>query len=295
MLIVFFTFIVYNRFEYTHGSDPLKKRVKRLFRLLIIIALIWAFNNFTLKTTEQTIYSEKLSEDIKIAVISDLHGSTFGKDNKRIISKISDENPDLIFVLGDMYTNYRYEQIDTAVSLVKQLASITEVYVITGDHDTDEQYTKALNKLENVHLLAYQMENITVKGTDITIYGIDNVYFTPTFDLHNEFSEPDQSRYNILLAHIPNAEGYQNFGVDLILSGDTHGGIARLPFLGAIYYNGYFLPKLTYSDKIFDKGLYGLDNKQLYVTSGLGSYPLPLRFLNRPEICILTLKAKGEF
>lgn len=273
----------------------MKKRRKKAHRFLAFVALlvtIWIFNNFTLKTTEQAIHSEKLTNDIKIAVISDLHGSTFGNDNKRVVRKIKKETPDLIFVLGDMYTNFRYEQIDTAVSLVKQLSAISETYVVTGEHDTDDEYKTALGALDSVHLLDYRDESISVNGNNIEIYGIDNVYFTPTFDLHNKFSEPQNDSYNILLAHIPNAEKYDNFGVDLILCGDTHGGMVRLPFLGPIYYNSYLLPKLTYSDKLTDKGLYELTNKKLFVTSGLGNYPLPLRFFNRPELCILTLKAK---
>ena len=54
------------------------------------------------------------------------------------------------------------------------------------------------------------------------------------------------------------------------------------------------LPKLTYPDRMTDKGLYSFDNKQIFVTSGLGDYPVPLRFLNRPEVCIITLKKETD-
>ncbi|HAS38293.1 MAG TPA: phosphoesterase, partial [Ruminococcaceae bacterium] len=58
-----------------------------------------------------------------------------------------------------------------------------------------------------------------------------------------------------------------------------------------IYYNGFVLPKLTYSGRMTDKGLYSFEDKQIFVTSGLGDYPVPLRFLNRPEVCLITLKS----
>lgn len=274
-----------------------KKKKKRPIILLLILALLvptWYFNNYSLKLTEQTIYSDKVESDIKIAVISDLHGEKLGKENSKITDKIAEQKPDLIFVLGDMYTKNRYSQIDTAVEIVDKLSEIAETYVVTGDHDFDDEYDEKLLKLSNVHLMNYEKSDINIKGTDITIYGIDNVYFNPSFNLHNEFDEPNAERLNILLAHIPEIDKYENFGVDLIFSGDTHGGIIRLPIIGPLYYNGYVLPKLTYSGEIIDKGLYSVDDKQIFVTSGIGNYPLPLRFLNRPEICLITLKKESS-
>ncbi len=284
--VVFLTRLLYNIIN-TIGSDNLKKK-KIIIPLLVLSLLVptWYINNFSIKLTEQTIYSEKVDSDIKIAVISDLHGD----DNSKTASLIAEQNPDLIFVLGDMYTQYRYEQIDTAIRLIEALSKVAETYVITGEHDTDQSYTDKLNLLENVHLMNYKKDDLSINGTEISIYGIDNVYFSSTFDLHNEFEEPDQDRLNILLSHIPETEDFADFGVDIVFSGDTHGGMIRLPFVGPLYYNGYVLPKLTYPERMTDKGLFSFDNKQIFVTSGIGNYPVPLRFLNRPEVCMITLK-----
>ena len=49
---------------------------------------MWYFNNYSLTLTEKTVFSDKIVEDIKIAVISDMHGDKFGKDNKKITAKI---------------------------------------------------------------------------------------------------------------------------------------------------------------------------------------------------------------
>ncbi len=274
----------------------MKKRRHRIRLFIIIVLLIfaWYFNNYSLTLSEETVFSDKIGEDIKIAVISDLHGGKFGKDNKQVTARIEQQKPDLIFVLGDMYTQNHSEQIKTAVSLIKNLAAIAKTYVITGDHDTDQEYADRISKLENVSLMNYKKESITVNGNKINIYGIDNVYFSPTFDLHHEFSEPDSTQFNILMAHIPETEALVNFGVDLILSGDTHGGMLRLPFLGSVYYSGYILPKLTYPRSLTDKGLYDLGNKKIFVTSGLGDYPAPVRLFNRPEIGIITIKETSK-
>lgn len=82
---------------------------------------------------------------------------------------------------------------------------------------------------------------------------------------------------------------YENWGADLILSGDTHGGMVRLPFLGPLQYNGIWFPKLTSSQPVYDKGLYEMDGHALYVSSGLGNYPFPIRLFNRPQVSVLTL------
>lgn len=270
----------------------MKNKKKIIIPLLVASLLVptWYFNNFSIKLTEQTVFSDKVQNDIKIAVISDLHGEKLGKGNSRIIDKIAEQKPDLIFVLGDMYTKNHYDQIDTAVEITDKLSKLADVYVVTGDHDTDVEYSEKLVNIKNVHLMNYEKTDLNINDTDMTIYGIDNVYFSPSFDLHNEFDEPNHQRFNILLAHIPETEHFENFGVDLIFSGDTHGGMIRLPLIGPLYYNGYVLPRLTYPDRITDKGLFSFEDKQIFVTSGIGNYPIALRFLNRPEVCIITLK-----
>lgn len=260
--------------------------------LILIIIGIWIFNNFTIKNVEETLTSSKISSEVKIAVISDLHSFSYGKDNSIVLSRISEARPDLIFVLGDMYSKGQTSEIDSTVNFVSALAKITEVCIVTGDHDYDKEYKEKLKTAKNVHLLNYEYRDFNIEGSELRVYGIDNVYFSSTFDLHNEFSEPDKSKVNILLSHIPTINHYGDFGFDYVFSGDSHGGLIRIPFLGGIYFNGYILPEITYYDTVTDKGLYEFENTSLFVTSGLGHYPLPLRFNNRPEICFITIKGE---
>lgn len=269
-----------------------KRLLSLLIALLIIILPVWYYNNFNIKIIEETVLSDKIDGEIKIAVISDLHGSKFGKDNQKIIEGIRGLSPDLIFFLGDMYSRGQVSKIDDAVSFLTALGKISNVYVVTGDHDTDDKYKQSLRNIENVMLLDYLKEDISLNGNQITVYGIDNVYFSATFDLLNEFEPTDDENLNILLSHIPSVEHFGDFSFDFIFCGDTHGGMVRLPFFDGLYFNGYLLPKLTYKGTITDKGLYEFENTRLFVTSGLGNYPLPLRFNNRPEICLVTIKGE---
>ncbi|MBQ3129184.1 MAG: metallophosphoesterase [Clostridia bacterium] len=271
-------------------------KVKRCIILLLALAVVlfsvWFYNNFTLKITEETVTSEKVEGEIKIVVMSDLHSFRFGKDNLKLIEKTKKLSPDLIFFVGDIYSRGQTSKIGQAVSLLESLGKIADVYVVTGDHDTDELYKNELKKAENVTLLDYTKKDIAVKGNELSLYGIDNVYFSSTFDLGNEFDTPSENRLNILLSHIPSIEHYGDFGFDFIFCGDTHGGMVRLPFLNGLYFNGYLLPELTYNGIVTDKGLFEFENTSLFVTSGLGNYPLPLRFNNRPEICLITIKGE---
>ncbi len=256
-----------------------------------ILLIVWVFNNFTLKTVESDLASDKITDEIKIALISDIHLS-FYTDVDKIIETTKQTEPDFIFVLGDMYSRGQTRKIDDVCRIMQDLAQISDVYTVVGDHDHDDEYKEALRKLKNVFLLDYEFRDIEIKGNKLRIYGINNAYFGDKFDLSQEFDSPPEDRLNILLSHIPSMQHYGDFGFDYIFCGDTHGGMIRLPFLGGIYYNGYILPKITYDGEITDKGLYEYENTSLYVTSGAGHYPLPLRFGCRPEICLI--KIKGE-
>lgn len=274
-----------------------KSKSKKAFCLILLIIMLivplWYYNNYSIKINNQTLYSDKVTDNIHLTLLSDLHATQFDKDNTIIIEKVRTTSPDIIFILGDMYSRWHQNDIDKTVELVNRLSEIADVYIITGDHDTDDLYKQKLKSLDGVTYLAYDKKDITVNGNKISIYGIDNVYFTPTFDLKNEFNEPDDSALNILLSHIPSVQHLKSFGADIIFSGDTHGGLIRLPWLGPAYYDGYILPEITYSGTMTDKGLYKIDSTSLFVTSGLGNYPFPLRFNNRPEICSITI-TKGE-
>ena len=218
--------------------------------------------------------------------ISDLHGAVFGKDNRRLIDKIEAQNPDLIFVTGDMYTNLSGNNgQETALKLLQYLGEHYEVYYINGEHDNDNHEFFSALESSGVHVFNYKDEIITVKNTKLHLYGINNVYYTDTFDLHNAF-ESDNENYSILLAHSSNFAKFREFGADLSICGDTHGGMFRLPVIGAVYDGSTLLPE---QQGIYMKGEYTVDGSTLFISSGLGSYPAPVRFFNRPEVVSIKL------
>lgn len=275
-----------------------KRRSRFKYRLswrfwLILIVLVFIFNNYTLKVTKETITSDKVSNDIKMAVISDYHAFYVGVPNVAVYTALKLENPDAVFFMGDMYSNGSSETlVNKAIDFMSHIANMGyPCYFVNGEHDNDLDYFQSLED-NGINVLHYETDTIQVEDTTINIYGIDNVYFSETFDLHNEFSPPNPNEFSILLAHIPMYDYYQNFGTDLTICGDTHGGLVQIPFLGCLYYEGEILPELKRNPlEVRDKGLFDYDGGDLFITSGLGNYPLPMRFNNRPEIAIITLKS----
>ena len=89
----------------------------------------------------------------------------------------------------------------------------------------------------------------------------------------------------LLLSHRPEyLELYDQYTVDLCLTGHAHGGQFRLPFIGGIYAPGQgFLPEYT-------AGLYATDDLEMYVGTGIGNSIIPVRVFNPPEILSIVLK-----
>lgn len=266
-----------------------KSKKNGSFRCLVfafVVFCLWIFSTFTICTNELEIRNEKINDEITIVHISDLHGSVFGINNSSIIKAIERAEPDFVVATGDMYTRGSDEGKMTALRLMKNISKDYTVYYVNGEHDNDESFFDELRK-NNVKVLDYKCEDLTIGETKIRLYGITNVYYSPTFDLKNEFAL-DEGKYNILLAHTSNKEAFADFGMDLCLCGDTHGGQVRLPFIGGLYGTNGWLPEVADKDA-FVKGLYKYENTDFYISSGLGNYPIPLRFLNRPEVAVIKL------
>ncbi|MEF9921338.1 MAG: metallophosphoesterase [Anaerovoracaceae bacterium] len=264
-----------------------KKGCLTFLTIIIFVLLLWWVNTFTLKTTEVNIQSQKIHDAITFVQITDLHGSLFGKENEDLIKEIDKAEPDFIVATGDMYTAGDEEGKTVAINLLTALSKKYDVYSVNGEHDNDSEYLEQLESV-GVDVLDYEKQDITIGDTTVCLYGISNVYYTATFDLDNAI-DLDKSKYNILLAHIENFKVFAHDGIDLSLSGDSHGGQVRLPFIGGLINRNIWVPELLDGEAKYVKGLYKMGNSSLFVSSGLGNYPVPIRFMNRPEIAVIHL------
>ncbi len=268
---------------------------KTIISILVFLSIFifWVVNNFFIITKEVTLSDFRINEEVKIAFMGDLHGYNYPFDNSAILDKLIDYQPDFVFYIGDMHTRGDDSGMEVAIKLMGETAELFPTYFVAGEHDNTDYYLERLEAV-SVVVLAYDNLSLEIDGRDtgIELYGINNVYYSPTFDLANEFTI-DESRYNILLAHMENFESFADFGIDLTLAADTHGGQVQLPFIGPVYHEGSYFPTITQSDKaIYDKGLFEISESKLYVTSGVGSTPAPIRVFNPPEIVFLTLNTE---
>ena len=267
------------------------KRILAALGGLVFFALfLWWFNSFTLQTTKIEIASPKIQNEIRFVQLTDLHGASFGIGNKKLIRRIRRQKPEFVAVTGDMYTSGSARGRKTALALLCDLAKKYPVYYINGEHDNSDSFCEALTQ-GGVKVLNYEEDILRIGETTLHLYGINNLHYTTTFDLRNAFV-PDEESFTLLLSHASNFRKFADFGIDLSLSGDTHGGLARLPFAGALYNQGTWLPEHAAgvdADVRYTKGLYQKGESRLFVSSGLGNYPLPLRLCNRPEVVAVKL------
>ncbi len=288
-----------NRAEQKNKSAGKKNRFFRFLVICLAIIFLWYFNNYTIKINETGISSEKISTSITAVVLSDLHSDGTNISGRSVMDKVEKIDPDIVFALGDMYSRgASEEQIQIPIDFMADLAAHYPTYFVPGDHDTSYGYIKSLSDA-GVHVMAYRYgseefyleERVEINGNRLHIMGIDNVYYSDTFDLSKEFSN-DPDCYNILMAHIPNYEKFSEFGADLTLCADTHGGMARLPFnLGPVYDSlaGEWFPRLLSNRTVYDKGWFEYENGAMFITSGIGDSPFPVRIFNRPEVVAIEI------
>ncbi len=110
----------------------------------------------------------------------------------------------------------------------------------------------------------------------------------PAVALDSADSTANNGSYRIVISHDPDYfRILAHAGADMVISGHVHGGIIRLPILG-----GLVNPKLKLFPK-FDKGRFEYNNSVMYLSGGLGWHNLPIRFMNRPEIVVISLSNRS--
>ena len=269
---------------------------------VIFLLLSVVISNFTLDVNKYSVDIDGDS-DIKIIYISDLHNNEFGKNNSRLISKITGLSPDIICLGGDFIDEDNdADDNKQLINFITALTSVADVYYCYGNHDLN--YFKAvgydiLSEIENTGctILEENYTDITINGTELRIGGLfdyafnqkyipdDEWILSDTYKFLSDFTDTDSS--TVLLAHRPDSFIYGNaaylWDIDFVLSGHTHGGLWRLPFVG-----GIIAPEQGLFPK-YDKGEFDLGNIKMIISSGLNGYENIPRLFNSPEITVIDL------
>lgn len=227
--------------------------------------------------------NKQSSETVRIVQFSDVHLSRFFtlNDFEKVIHKINAQKPDLIVFTGDLFDNFSQYGPSEAADLLGQLNAPLGKFAVYGNHDygggAAQGYHQVMNAGGFTVLLNEGRTVATTGGHQLFLAGVDDGLLGNAA-LQETFLTMPKSDYSILLAHEPDLADYlTNENVQLVLSGHSHGGQVKLPF---------FTVKNQLA-KHYTAGFYTLERPQptkLYVSSGIGTTALPLRFGVPPRI-----------
>lgn len=202
----------------------------------IIYLGIGMYNAYHVDITNYSISTNKNVDNLKILHFSDSHiGTTFGADGfKKHIETMRTINPDIILITGDLIDgSSKYEDTIASIEALGTLSPKYGIYFNFGNHDknyygednkrsfTTDDLIKALED-NNIHVLEDEIVDL---GNGYTIIGRQDRTEANRASISELMSEVDMNSFVIDLNHQPN--DYRNeeaAGVDLVLSGHTHGG-----------------------------------------------------------------------
>lgn len=223
-------------------------------------------------------------KEIRIVHLSDLHLQTCNRYFRGVAEKTNALEPDIILLTGDYVEEAR--NLSGVLDFLGLLRAPAGIYAVQGNWEywalIEGKNLQQKFQSRGAKLLINQRADISWNETDLSILGID--FPSSSASVRDLDTETDSSRVNIALSHVP---AFQHdilaAKTDLILCGHTHGGQVRLPFL-----KPFHLPR--HSGPFVD-GLYRVGRQKipLYVTRGIGTSILPIRFFCPPEISLIRL------
>ncbi len=247
-----------------------------------------------------TVETPKVETEVRLAVVSDLHGCPYGERQGRLLAAIGREKADVILMPGDMYDDR--DSDEPFWDFMRGAAALAPCFYVTGNHEygrclegvtprSRAETERLKEKVRTLGIAVLEGEKILLPagGGKIAIMGIDDP-FGGRRRISDQYlrccRQVRPQEYTVLLSHRPERMGgYRYFPGDMVICGHAHGGQWRLPGLkGGVYAPGQGLfPKHA-------GGLYRRGSGQLLVSCGLCyRYPKLPRFGNPPEIVILRL------
>ena len=245
--------------------------------------------NFTVSF--YAIRSDKVSNNLRVVELADMHNKQFGKDNEKLISKIRMLHPDMIVYAGDMM-NYGDDDYSVLFDLSDHLSEIAPIYACFGNNELDQylfrdkQFKQELIS-HNVCLLSNEALDVEVNGSTVQLVAVsdDAKQFDIETNNAKKFLESLEPTVNcrICLTHYPELflQKLLDRGIDVAFTGHAHGGLIRLPKIGGLYSTGEgFLPEFT-SGVVQTE-----DGAQVVVSRGLGDSGYIPRINNQPELVV---------
>lgn len=227
---------------------------------------------------------------LRVAFLSDLHTGSHSDDVARlnaIVDEIAALAPDLVLFGGD-YVNMqpfgggRVPPRTTAAALSRLQAPLGR-FAILGNHDYvyGERAVADAFEQHGIPVLDHARRSMRFQDHAIDLVGVPDAHVTRA-EAYALLADLSAERPTIVLAHDPVWFAHLPAGPHLMLAGHTHGGQIRLPGIGVVR-TATKAPRRWIHGLIEERGQY------LYVTSGIGTSGLPLRWGVPPEIAVLDM------
>jgi predicted MPP superfamily phosphohydrolase len=247
-----------------------------------------------IEITHQTIAVEKLPAEfrgLRIVQLSDVHHSPF-LDEERIneaVRMANDLRPDMVALTGD-YISHSRDYIAPCARALGRLRAAHGVFAVLGNHDhwTDGAMMRDALADQGIRVLCNESTRIERGSSHIRLAGIDDM-MVKRDDLRQALEETSWDETRILLSHNPAIiREAARAGVDLVLSGHTHGGQINWRLLTGRK-DRKIARWLRRPSRRLMRGHAQLGSTQLYVNRGLGTVIVPLRYGCPPEITLLEI------
>ncbi len=244
---------------------------------------------------------------LKIVAISDVHGGSRGVTEEKIrfvVQQANEQNADLIVLLGDYVSEKKRDHselnmpMETIADNLKGLRANLGVYAVLGNHDgwyDDKNVADELKRV-GITVLENEIKIIEKNGHKFRLLGLKdhlklNSWYTFDSEIRKVVAQSEQVGDFIVLEHSPDIleviSYHKTLGKDfkLMLAGHTHGGQVWLPVIGTPVVPSSYGQKYSYGHKREN----GMD---IFITTGIGTSILPIRFMMPPEIAVLTISAE---
>lgn len=261
--------------------------------------IVWAFviepNRIVLNEVEVKLDTWPVAFNrLKIVAVSDLHaGSRYINEEKieEIVAVINETQPDLIVLLGDFVTQSTDEKTlmepERVAERLKGLQAKYGVFAVLGNHDWwyNGQRVKAALTGVGIRVLENDVAPIQKDGQTIWLLGVPDFWTRQPIDVTSALKKINVPGPVIALTHNPDVFPTLPSGINLTLAGHTHGGQVNIPFIGRP-----IVPS-KYGER-YAAGYIIENNRPLFVTTGIGTTGIAVRFRVPPEIAVITLTAK---
>jgi predicted MPP superfamily phosphohydrolase len=279
---------------------PVNLTRRRLLKLSLLAAAgtacayPWFVSHRLVRTSHRRLPVPRLPEafhGFTIVQMTDLHMRTVGEADflQGVIDRANALNPDLIVVTGD-YVHGRgtEETVDCVWNLLAHLEAPEGVHMVLGNHDYGREDQAKAHLKKSGRSLHGTVLPVRRDGQTLWLVGAGD-FWRERLPLDPVLARVPKPDCRIVLAHNPDtADSIEHEEVDVFITGHTHGGQVRIPFVGT--------PVLPVRNKTYSSGLkQSRRGESVFICRGIGWSILPIRFLCPPELAVLELvPAVGE-